>query len=179
MDEAFELLDPQAAQAFLKHFPAEVRRKGEACFRAGYVQDLVPVDPGREYSAVVRDNEDCEVVLSCDSAAGWAGTCSCPKDTECEHMFAVMSALLAEHRAVEVQGLSSGFPGALARLVADRHRQKTSGDPSAGPLAELVASAAGRALTGHELRFLRSVHSVYARCCENRQITSWDFQQMG
>src|SRR5262245_24458787 len=99
MDEAFDLIDPQDAQGFLRRFPAELRRRGEACFRGGRVLDLSVQEPGSNYSAIVKDGTEHEVCLRYLDQDGWGGTCSCPQETECEHMFAVMSALLAEHRA--------------------------------------------------------------------------------
>ena len=71
MDDAFELLDPRNAQAFLKQFSSDARRKGEACFRFGSVQDLVPEEPGVAYTAQVRDGELYQVDLEYDPAAGW------------------------------------------------------------------------------------------------------------
>ena len=81
MDDAFELIDPQDAQSFLRRFPVDFRRKGEACFRTGRVLDLVPEESGIHYSGIVEDGEEHEVYLRYDEAEGWGGTCSCPQET--------------------------------------------------------------------------------------------------
>src|SRR5436190_5106259 len=98
MDNAFELLEPQEAQLYLRRFPRETQRKGEVCFRKGCVLDVVPEEPGVSYSSLVRDGEEHEVYLECQPAEGWSGSCTCPQEFDCEHVFAAMSALLAEHR---------------------------------------------------------------------------------
>ena len=132
MDDAFELLDPRNAQAFLKQFSADVRRKGEACFRRGCVQDLVPEEPGMSYFAVVEDGEPHEVDLLYQPGEGWTGTCSCPQELDCEHVVAAMRALLAEHSRAAVRTLSASGPSASATLAAARSK------PAASDASELV-----------------------------------------
>src|SRR5947209_9735150 len=98
MNNAFELLDADAAQLFLRRMPREAQRKGEACFRNGGVRDLVPEQPGISYSSLVHDGEEHEVNLDYDAIDGWTGDCTCPQEFDCQHVFAAMSALLAENR---------------------------------------------------------------------------------
>ena len=93
MDDAFELLDPRNAQAFLQRFFIEARRKGEACFRRGAVEKLLLKEPKVAFSAVVKDGETYEVELTYEAADGWSGSCTCPQAYACEHIFAAMSAL--------------------------------------------------------------------------------------
>src|SRR5712691_6803232 len=108
MNEVFELLDPRNAQAFLKSFDPATRRKGDSHFNLGHVQDLAPDEPGMAYSAHVQNGEREKVYLYYDSEDGWSGECTCPVEFECEHVYAAMRALLAEHSAAAVRNLSSG-----------------------------------------------------------------------
>ena len=55
MNEAFELLDPRNAQAYLKRFSSGAKGKGDALFRLARVQDLVVKQPGMAYEANVKD----------------------------------------------------------------------------------------------------------------------------
>lgn len=179
MDDAFELVDPQDAQDFLKLFPAEVRRKGEALFRSGRVLELNAETPGTDYAAAVQDGEDHAVSLRYEDDQGWGGNCSCLKPSICEHLYAAMSALLAEYRTAAVRGLSSSMRSAVARLAESRWKQKVAGNRETNELAERVQAAKGQKLSSPELSFLRKVHTVYTRCCQSRRITYWDFQEMG
>jgi hypothetical protein len=176
MDDAFELLDPRNAQAFLKQFSAEARRKGEACFRRGAVQDLVPEEPGVAYSAVVKDGDHYEVDLEYDPAEGWSGSCSCPLESDCEHIVAAMRALLAEHSRAAVRSLSTGGPSASASLAAARSRPAAS---DASELVRRLLAARKRPLKVEEKKFLGKVRTVYERCCQAGRITHWDFEEMG
>ncbi|HWH68913.1 MAG TPA: hypothetical protein VNT26_05980, partial [Candidatus Sulfotelmatobacter sp.] len=175
MDEPFELLDPHGAQLFLKELPPEARRKGEACFRAGRVQVLVPKKPGLSYSARVQDARIEEVELDYDAVEGWDGICSCKQQFDCEHVFAAMSALLAEHRAATVRNLSAVSPSGMSLPAA---RLKPTPADTEG-LARRLMVATGRALTKQENQFVRKVHEIYQRCSQTRYISYWEFQQMG
>jgi hypothetical protein len=179
MDDPFVFLDLPDARAFLRKFPSEVRRRGEACFRSGRVMDLIPEDPGAKYSALVRDGEQCVVDLHYDPEVGWEGNCSCERERQCEHIYAAMSALLAEQSAAAVRGLSAGQPSAFARLALERSRHKSDANRSEGELAERLAAALNRALNRQETAFLRDLHKVYLRCAQTRQITTWDFHEIG
>ncbi|HWX18373.1 MAG TPA: DEAD/DEAH box helicase [Candidatus Binatia bacterium] len=176
MDDAFELLDPQAAQDFLKRFPLAARRKGEACFRGGRVRSLVPEKPGRSYSAQVLDGQEYGVRLDFDQGEGWDAECSCPQGFNCEHAFAAMSALLAEHNTAAVRGLSAGLRGAVARLATTRVKPGTT---DAADVARRLTVTTGRSLTQEEKSFLKRLHSAYVRCNQNQQLTNWDLQQLG
>ena len=176
MDDAFELLDPRNAQAFLKQFSTDARRKGEACFRRGGVQDLVPEEPGVAYSALVKDGELHEVDLEYDPAEGWSGSCSCPLKLDCEHIVAAMRALLAEHSTAAVRTLSASGPSAAVALAAARNKPAAS---DASELVRRLMAARKRPLKPEERKFLGKVRSVYARCRQAGQITHWDFEEMG
>src|SRR6266702_8279212 len=114
MKEAFELLDPANAQSFLKSFSQAARRKGEALFRSGGVRELLIEQPGLTYSAQVNDAEMHDVHLEYYQLDGWSGDCSCPQEFECEHVFAAMRALVAEHSSAAVRNLSAGLSSAGA-----------------------------------------------------------------
>ena len=177
MNSAFELLDPQAAQRFLRRLPREAQRRGEACFRKGCVQDLVPEQPGISYSSLVHDGEEHEVNLDYDAIEGWNGDCSCFKEVDCEHVFAAMSALLAEHRMAVVRNLSSGWQAQPASVPSPKS-QTDATDPTTD-LDKRLATATGRPLTREETNALKKIRAVYARCGQTRQISYWDFEQMG
>src|SRR5437016_10329833 len=114
MDDSFTLLDPHDAQRFLKDLPAAARRKGEALLRIGAVLKLEVENPGLAYLAQVVDGKVHEVEVYYDSEEGWDGDCSCPQEVACGHVFAALSALLAEHRTATVRSLRSGAPRAAA-----------------------------------------------------------------
>jgi len=172
VNDAFELLDPRSAQAFLKSFDSETRRRGESHFRKGHVQKLIPEEPGMYYTADVQGQE---VDLEYDPIEGWAGSCTCMRETDCEHIFAAMRALLAEHSAASVRVLSSGSSQAAAAVA----RAATKSDEDTGRLARQLMATLCRPLTAEENKFVRKVQNVFKRCQQNRHITRWDFDEMG
>ena len=177
MDQKFELLDTNAAQAFLRRFPPEVQRRGHDRFRAGAVESLTVVKAGAVYSAVVQDAAwKNEVSLSYDPVDGWDGFCSCPVEVDCAHVFAAMSALLAENRMATVRQLSRGQPVAAAAMA---NLKAKAGFSDTGDLGERIMTATGRTLPKEALRFVKQIHDLYQRCSQTRQITSWDLYQVG
>src|SRR2546427_7884437 len=142
MNDAFELLDPGNARSFLKSFEAQARRKGEAAFRTGRVHDLVAEQPGMADSAVVKDGEGNEVNLHYAPVEGWSGEFSCPEEFDCEHVFAAMRALLAEHSTGAVRNLSAGVSTPASGW--GKAGQKTEED--AGGLARRLMATLGRPL---------------------------------
>ncbi|HYG35943.1 MAG TPA: DEAD/DEAH box helicase [Clostridia bacterium] len=177
MKESFAAIDLQDAQSYLKGFSEPRRRKGLALFRHGAVKNLTEIEAGMEYSADVYDKEDEQVNLFYDLEEGWMGDCTCPEEVECEHVYAAMSALLAEHRTFLVRQLSSNAGGSTGGLTV---LKKPGAEPvETESLADKLKAAAGRALTKEETKFLKALHQLYLRCRQSRQITSWDFQQLG
>jgi hypothetical protein len=175
VDDVFELLDARGAQAFLQRFPSETKRKGDACFRAGRVHNLVEDNPGTEYSALVQDGGDNEVHLLYEAIEGWHGHCSCARQVDCEHVFAGMNALLAEYRTTVVRRLSASVGGVTTgAAVGSKSELGESGE-----LARRLMVAAGRSLNREEKQLLGKVEEVYRRCRQTRQMSYWDFQQMG
>jgi len=176
MGEPFELVEPQDAQEFLLDFPAETRRRGEASFRRGVVQGLVCAEAGRAFRATVQDGRHWEVELSYSEDDGWWGTCTCSRPFLCTHLFAAMSALLAEHRSAVVRNLSGHPSAAQARLAVLKSRSESK--EATGLLGAFLA-AHNRAPSKEEARFLQNLHAVYVRCRQQQHATIWDFQQIG
>src|SRR5262245_53313545 len=117
MNHGFELLDPGNAQAFLRTFRAEEKRKGNACFQNGCVQNLTPKEKGTWFSAEIEEGTGYEVNLEYDAVEGWAGVCTC-EELNCHHQYAAMRALLAEHSTEVVRNLSaSRSRGAAAKAA--------------------------------------------------------------
>ncbi len=176
MEDAFELLDPRNAQAFLKNFAGEAQRKGDACFRRGCVQDLAVEKPGTEYSARINNGETFEVRLDYNAAKGWQGECSCDQPGGCEHIFAAMRALLVEHSAASVRSLSSGGAAASASLAAARSKPEIA---EASELVHRLISSRKGPLKREEKKFLGKLYAVYARSRTAGRITNWDFEELG
>jgi hypothetical protein len=176
VEDSFTLLDPHSAQRFLKSLPSNVRRKGEALLQGNFVQNLAAEDPGIAYTAYVLDGTRHQVSLHYDADDEWESECSCREEFNCEHVYAAMSALLAEHRTATVRSLSSSAPGAAAALAASRPR---SAAESGSDLARLLTITLGRRLNPEEVKFLQKVHAVFVRCSQSRHFNGWDFCEMG
>jgi hypothetical protein len=177
MHDVFESIDAQAAQAFLRTFSAEAQRQGHARFHEGAVEGLQQENNGKSYSAIVQEAAwKNEVSLSHDPIDGWGGNCSCPVGVRCAHLFAAMSALLAEHRMAVVRKLSAGRAGSETILAKLKPRLEPEREEK---LAERLTGTTGQALSREELRFLHQLHNLYLRCRQTRQITYWDLQQLG
>ncbi len=168
--------DPRNAQAFLKKFAADIQRKGDACFRRGCVQDLAAEKPGTEYSANINNGELFNVRLDYDAAKGWVGDCSCDKQSGCEHIFAAMRALLAEHSAAAVRSLSGGGAAASASLAAARTKPDIA---ESSELVHRLIASRKTPLKREEKAFLGRIHAVYARVRNYGRISEWDFADMG
>src|SRR5437588_4345841 len=153
MNDAFELLDPRNAQAFLKSFESEARRKGEAHFLQGHVHELTAEEPGMAYSAVVKDGRPYEVYLQYDPVEGWSGDCSCPTEFDCEHVFAALRALLAEHSTASVRSLSAGTAGS-------RREKRSKEDGESGGLARRVMAARRRPLGTQATQLRKAEHDL-------------------
>jgi hypothetical protein len=177
VDDEFELPDPRAAQRFLRQFTPEMKRLGEGLFRTGKVQDLALKDNSRLYCATVIDEKECRVELDYDEELGWEGECSCDEGFDCAHLFAAMSAWLAEHRTATVRRLSSTLSNTSTGAALPHKVEAES--PEAVDLTRRLSAATGKPLTREQTNFVRKVREVYGRCAQTRQITYWDFQQMG
>ena len=149
MEEAFTLLDPREAQVFMKSLPAGARRRGQFFFQNGLVQELKADNPGLAYSAQVLDKNLYQVRVFYDPDGGWDAECSCRLKSKCEHVFATMSTLMAEHRTAAVRSLSSSSPGAAAAVSASRLRPESE---SGSELARRLTIALGRGLNREETK---------------------------
>ena len=178
MDDPFALLDPAEARAYLKQFSSELRWKGERCFRGGQVKEVIADAPGLSYRAPIGEGHEWEAALTYDAQRGWEGTCSCPRQTGCEHLYAMMRALLVEHSAATVRSLSAGNLGALERPNLQGSGPKPAGNRADNDLAQQLAIALGRSLNPEEKAYLRNVHTVYLRSGQTHQINTWDFHEM-
>ena len=177
MDEVFQLSDSQGAQAFLRSFPAEVQRRGHDKFREGRVESLVVTKSDSEYAAVVQDSAwKNDVEITYDAESGWKAECSCPNKTKCVHIFAAMSALLAEHRMTIVRQLSAGQAPAGSAPAILKPKPEAS-EPE--ELDKKLMAVTGTEPTNDTLRFLRRLHEIYLRCRQTRQINYWDLHQLG
>src|SRR6266404_6408126 len=127
------------------------------------------------YSAVVNDGEPHEVDLEYDPVEGWSGNCTCEREFDCQHIFATMRALLAEHSTAAVRNLSAGVSTASGGWNKATSKAE---DDSAG-LARRLMATLGRSLNAEETKFVRKVHNVYLRCQQTRHITHWDFTDLG
>jgi hypothetical protein len=174
VNDAFELLDPGNAQAFLKKFSPEARRLGQKIFGAGSVHALNPDTPGKFFSAEVRSDKDTfKTQLYYDPVEGWMGDCSCPQRSKCPHVFAAMRSLLAEHSSAVVRNLSASRSTGGAGVGL---KGKTAEEPG---LARRLLAHVGRPLNPEESKFIRKVSSTYERVRGIGHISRWDFQEMG
>ncbi len=128
------------------------------------------------YTAIVESGGAQEVGLEYDPIEGWSGSCTCTRGEDCEHIFATMRALLAEHSAASVRSLSSAGSQAAAVAVA---RAASKSEEDSGRLARQLMASLGRPLKAEENKFIRKVQNVFKRCQVNRHITRWDFDEMG
>ncbi len=179
MNDSFELRDPQAAHDYLEGFYAATRRKGEAYFAQGRVRDLIPKADGTAYSALVKGGQLYEVELIYDPDEGWSGTCSCPMELDCKHVYAAVKALLAEHNVALVRNLSAGATGRVGAKLRAPTAKGAADAAYPGEFAERVLAALGRPLRAAEKKFLRKLNEVYLRCRAARRITLWDIQELG
>ena len=175
MSDEFELQDPQDARAFLTSFGGGATHKGESYFREGRVHELRPVVPGTHYSITVQGSELYTVDLSYQEEDGWMGSCTCPMEFECKHVYAAMKALLAEHSVASVRGISAGASGKTppAPVAAKAAPVSTQ------TLAQELVAALGRPLKADETKFLHKISSVFARCRQTRTVSHWDFDELG
>jgi hypothetical protein len=156
----------------MKEFLPGPRRLGDICFRNGSVVDLHEIVPGESYNALVKVGDgEWDVLLDFEEDSGWDGACDCEAGGDCEHVFATVQALLAEHRAAKVQSLSSAQSPWKPEIVAT---------PS-GPedLQSKLLAAVQRPLKPNETKLIRQIQRSFNRCKQTRSISSWDFADMG
>lgn len=175
MKDAFEAFDAERAWTYLKKFDGATRRRGENCFQKGGVTMLQAKPYG--FRATVQGTQAHTVDLFVDESEGWAGECTCTREVDCEHVYALMKTVIAEHSLAAVRGFSAGTLSPRGKgPLSDQARR---GQPQAGGFAREVASALGRRLTKAETDYLRKVEQVYQRCRIGQQVRPWDFDELG
>ncbi len=166
----FAQFNADAAQLFLKEFPTDVRRRGDELFAAEAVRELRCIAPGGEFVADVQGETLLQTGLRYDpESKSWWEECTCPVGGGCEHSYAAMKALLAEHSAASVRNLSAG--GRVAKRVP------TPAAP--GLLARKAAETLGRELSRPEAEFVRKVEERFAKLRERPFLTGDDLLGFG
>ena len=173
MSDAFDLINPDEAREYLDSFDLATRRKGEAYLREGRVGEIVCEEQGRRFVAPVRGSEPYHVEIYFDGEE-WVGDCTCPVQVDCKHVYATLKALLAEHSVARVREISGGAVAPLPLVERSSGKARTSAS-----LASMAATALERALRPDEIKFLRKLHEAYEHSRQTRQITRWDFQNLG
>jgi hypothetical protein len=176
VDDAIQIPDAEAAQAFLRHFGPDVRRRGHGLIYKGAVNEIRVLVRGSSYAATVQDGPSAyHVALFCNHD-GWSATCACPVRVDCAHIFAAMSMLLAEHRTTVVRQLSTGVVSSQSAVTSLKPSPEVKKEQS---LKDRVSSALGRQLKGAELRFLSQLHELFVRASRTHQITYFDLHGLG
>ena len=85
MDEQFKLVDADDAQAFLRQFSADARRRGHGLFHQGAVTELQAFEAGNSYGARVVEGPSHYEVRLLRNEDNWTATCTCPLDEDCAH----------------------------------------------------------------------------------------------
>ena len=60
------------------------------------MSDIVPVREGRAFEVQVQGNFLYSVLLELSADGTWVGTCNCPLQGGCKHVYAAMKALLVD-----------------------------------------------------------------------------------
>jgi len=175
MNDAFAGFDRDEAYAFIGSFDRATRRRGQRHFQVGAVTMLKAIPDG--FEAIVAGDCACTVTLTWDYMDGWLGECTCPQGIDCEHVYAAMQAVLAEHSVAAVRSLSAG-------KISPQRKAFPSGaaaNPQPPPegFAREVASALGRRLNKGEVEFLRKLNQVYMRCRARNHLAVWDLEDLG
>ena len=148
--EDFSGFNADACSRFLTGFDARTRKKGEQYFRAGAVELLDCVKPGKLYTADVQGSELYEVTLAYDG--GWDTECSCPMGLDCKHVYAALKQLLSDFSNASVQTLSA-TAGKVSSISKPIVPPATFGD--------FVKSKLDRKLTREESSYLFNVNHLF------------------
>ena len=149
----------QEAREYAADFPANARRKGAAYFAERKVAPLVPNPIGEIYfDTRVRGSEWYDLSIFYGEE-GWDGTCSCPMEYDCKHLYAAFLALLATVSPAEP---SASLKASLATRTAAPGKGATPSAPVENFRA-LAERKLGRTLTAAEAKSAKIVQSVYDR----------------
>ncbi|MBU6402915.1 MAG: SWIM zinc finger family protein, partial [Verrucomicrobia bacterium] len=133
MHDPFAQFDAETAEGFLESFDPVTRGRGETYFRQGRVSLLEPEDGQPIFLATVQGSQLYQVTVCYDEDDGWLGTCTCPVEFDCKHVYAAMKAVLAERSIAAVRGLSAGAtpkPGGAGKATV---RPKAQPGPPPAP----------------------------------------------
>jgi superfamily II DNA or RNA helicase len=148
-----ELSPREAAGSYLTGFYAPDMKKGMSYYRGGRVRQLTQSD--NEVVAKVQGQRLYEVILSFDSELGWDGECSCPMEMDCKHCYAAMLAWMAlptsQHIVAEA---TAEFPAK-------------------------VAKALDRTLTAAELKFFRTLRTIFQSYAIHKRISFHELSALG
>jgi len=184
MSNSFSMPDLDGAQEHLRSFDAQARKKGEAAFSSGRVLSVEVVKPSRLYAAKVQEGSRTRVVKFEHSPdAGWYEECDCKEALGCEHAYAGLKAMLAEHSLAEVRDISAGAANTSSPRESASPRPERPGTKSpefsSKNIAGLAEASLGRSLTRDERRFCAKITEVYQRVLVYRgRITSWDMNEL-
>lgn len=170
------LQSPDLVREEMNSMLEEVRRQGEIFFTGGRVQNLRAGAEEGEFLAEVQDAQPCQVRVVLDADETYQGSCSCPLHGSCQHVYAVLKALLVEHTQGSVRALSEA---ARAKPVEPIKAKAKSPAEDGKFFAEQVADALGRKLTQPERTFLHRLERLHVQCRQRGTITGWDFQELG
>ncbi len=171
MDSVIVLENPDLVRAEMRAMDSNAQTRGEKYFAQNRVRDVRQGREG-EFFAEVLGTEQYSVRLVFDEEALVDQSCSCPLGSGCKHIYATLKALLVEHTRGHVQVLSARqTPNPAAARVRSKAHQ--------GTFDEQVAGALGRPLNQKEQTFLQKLQRLYDQCQRRRNITRWDFQELG
>jgi hypothetical protein len=152
------VINPLAAQEFLREFPAWARRAGKQLLERGAVREWSGKNAGRNFTVVVHDIDDFEVNLYYKDDF-WDSECACPTGYDCSHAYAAMLGLLY-HQAI--------------------HPDPEPPRPNPkGRLDQRLAEVLKRKLNPEELDYVLIIQGLYQHCQRNRQLTGWELQKLG
>lgn len=168
--------DLVAAQALLHRLPRRSAEQGRLLLLRNRVHDIEIGNDGRHATATVEDeNGTVEVELSYRKG-NWSGDCLLDGDpANCEHVSALLQALISEYHAQQVRKLSSMHTGqqALAKQRAITNQETSS------ELASALVGALGRRLKPQESAYLRTIQKLHKRLLANGRLDSWESQELG
>ena len=152
----FEGFSLDSVWGYLNSFAARSKKEGESWFQRGAIESVECQEPGRAYSATVRGGGEYQVALQYDG--GWDSECSCPVGFKCQHAYAAMKQLLAEHTRATVIDLSS-----TAGRSFPQRKTMVPLSPTTLPagMADRVRAKLRRKLTSDEARYLNTVSNLF------------------
>jgi hypothetical protein len=173
---------PATVQAFLGGFPARSRKRGLRYFHGGAVIEVLCVEPGREYAAVIRDGGNAhEVMLACDDdSQSWAAECSCRVKYDCDHAYAAMLALRANPPRTSGPAQKPGAKTGAKTKAKTKNAASARAEPQppSSPLYTALIQALGRNLNRLESDYMRRVQWLHHEARTGRSMTTDVLRQL-